>query len=77
MKKLTSIETANDVILNLSYIFLSITGKPIGEAVLYFGCRKSSEDYIYEEELNNFLEDGTLTHVSSVVKMFFTEKGHR
>lgn len=36
-------------------------GKPIGETILYFGCRKRSEDYLYEEEIAGYLENGTLT----------------
>lgn len=41
--------------------FLRKEGKPIGEAVLYFGCRKKSEDYLYQEELEEYLANGTLT----------------
>lgn len=36
-------------------------GKPIGETVLYFGCRRQDEDYIYEDELKKFKDDGALT----------------
>ncbi|XP_067144263.1 NADPH--cytochrome P450 reductase [Centruroides vittatus] len=36
-------------------------GKPVGETILYFGCRKKSEDFLYEEELINYKNDGTLT----------------
>lgn len=36
-------------------------GKPVGETILYFGCRKESEDFLYNEELKQYLEDGTLT----------------
>ena len=36
----------------------------MGDAILYFGCRKRSEDYIYEDELKNYMDDGTLTKVS-------------
>ncbi|CAG9830632.1 unnamed protein product [Diabrotica balteata] len=36
-------------------------GKPVGDTVLYFGCRKSSEDYIYEEELVEYHKSGLLT----------------
>ncbi|XP_014294444.1 NADPH--cytochrome P450 reductase isoform X1 [Halyomorpha halys] len=35
-------------------------GKPVGETILYFGCRKKSEDFIYEEELNEFVQNGSL-----------------
>jgi len=29
--------------------------------VLFFGCRKKSEDYIYEDELTSYEGNGTLT----------------
>lgn len=28
--------------------------------MLFFGCRNKAEDYIYEDELAKYLEDGTL-----------------
>ena len=37
------------------------TGKPVGETILYFGCRHSNEDYIYEEELALYKDEGLLT----------------
>ena len=43
---------------------IMFSGKQVGDAILYFGCRKRSEDYIYEDELKNYLDDGTLTKVS-------------
>lgn len=42
-------------------IYLHLTGKPIGETILYFGCRKQSEDFLYEEELKQYVEDGVLS----------------
>ena len=33
----------------------------VGASILYFGCRRSQEDYIYHEELDGFVQDGTLT----------------
>ena len=36
-------------------------GKPVGETLLYFGCRHRSEDYIYEDELLNYEAEGLLT----------------
>lgn len=36
-------------------------GKTVGETVLYFGCRKRSEDYLYDTELEQYERDGTLT----------------
>jgi NADPH-ferrihemoprotein reductase len=37
-----------------------VTGKPVGETVLFFGCRKSSEDFIYREELEEYVKKGVL-----------------
>ena len=28
--------------------------------MLFFGCRKKSEDYIYEDELTSYEKDGTI-----------------
>uniref|UniRef100_U5EZ84 NADPH--cytochrome P450 reductase n=1 Tax=Corethrella appendiculata TaxID=1370023 RepID=U5EZ84_9DIPT len=36
-------------------------GKTIGQTILYFGCRKKSEDYIYQEELEDYEKRGLLT----------------
>lgn len=33
----------------------------IGDTILYFGCRRSNEDYIYEQELKSYVKDKTLT----------------
>lgn len=35
-------------------------GKTIGDTVLYFGCRKRSEDFIYDEELENYSKSGLI-----------------
>lgn len=35
-------------------------GKDVGETVLYFGCRKRKEDFIYEEELLEYEKSGLL-----------------
>lgn len=35
--------------------------KPVGDTILYFGCRKKSEDFLYEEELNEYVANKTLT----------------
>ncbi|XP_049808525.1 NADPH--cytochrome P450 reductase [Schistocerca nitens] len=35
-------------------------GKPVGDTILYFGCRKKSEDFIYQDELEQCVNDGTL-----------------
>jgi len=35
-------------------------GKPVGPTVLYFGCRNKEQDYIYQEELEAWKEDGLL-----------------
>lgn len=40
--------------------FLKDEGKPVGETILYFGCRKKAEDYIYQNELEEFVNNGVL-----------------
>uniref|UniRef100_A0A915L6H1 NADPH--cytochrome P450 reductase n=1 Tax=Romanomermis culicivorax TaxID=13658 RepID=A0A915L6H1_ROMCU len=37
--------------------------KPLGDATLYFGCRNRRHDFIYREELESHLADGTLRHL--------------
>jgi len=33
---------------------------PVGRNVLYFGCKRPDQDYLYESELTQFKEEGTL-----------------
>jgi NADPH-ferrihemoprotein reductase len=40
--------------------FLHKEGKPVGETILFFGCRKKAEDFIYQEELDAYIESGIL-----------------
>ena len=49
-------------------------GKPTGEAYLYFGCRHKAEDYIYQEEMENYLAEGTL---SQIYTAFSRDQAHK
>ena len=40
--------------------FIRDQGKPVGETILYFGCRFKNEDYLYREELERYVENGTI-----------------
>jgi NADPH-ferrihemoprotein reductase len=40
--------------------FLKEEGKAVGDTILYFGCRKKAEDFIYQQELEQFVEKGVL-----------------
>ncbi|ODN02614.1 NADPH--cytochrome P450 reductase [Orchesella cincta] len=45
--------------------YMKDEGKPVGESILFFGCRKKAEDFIYQEELDEYVNKGVLTmHVA-------------
>lgn len=41
-----------------------IVGAELGPAYLFFGCRKKSQDYIYEQELAMYARNGVLQRLS-------------
>ncbi|XP_028662860.1 P450 (cytochrome) oxidoreductase b isoform X1 [Erpetoichthys calabaricus] len=44
--------------------WLKQQGKEVGETVLYYGCRHKNEDYLYQEELEQFEKEGVLTKLN-------------
>ncbi|XP_041948537.1 NADPH--cytochrome P450 reductase-like isoform X1 [Alosa sapidissima] len=42
-------------------------GKEVGETVLYYGCRHRNEDFLYQEELEEFERRGVLTQLNVAV----------
>lgn len=51
-------------------IIIYLKGREIGKMILYFGCRKKEEDFIYEDELKEYVSNGTLT---KVIKYIFKQ----
>lgn len=43
---------------------LSVAGKEVGETILYFGCRCKNEDFLYQQELEEFERAGVLTQLN-------------
>ncbi|XP_056593351.1 NADPH--cytochrome P450 reductase isoform X1 [Triplophysa dalaica] len=39
-------------------------GKDVGETILYFGCRHRNEDFLYQQELEEFERAGVLTQLN-------------
>lgn len=44
----------------LIFSMSTFSGKEVGDTILYFGCRKSKEDYLYHEELAQYAQSGSL-----------------
>ena len=42
-------------------IYCDFSGKPVGKTILYFGCRNKAVDFIYDNELNEYVSSGSLT----------------
>jgi len=40
--------------------FYASEGKPVGDTILFFGCRKKAEDFIYQDELQEHINSGVL-----------------
>ncbi|MXQ82680.1 hypothetical protein E5288_WYG009672 [Bos mutus] len=49
---------------SLAHLATLAPGKEVGETLLYYGCRRSDEDYLYREELAGFHKDGALTQLN-------------
>lgn len=49
-------------------------GLEVGRSVLFFGCRRRDEDFIYENELLSYTQDGTLTNLYTAFSREGVEK---
>jgi len=49
-------------------------GKDTGPMVLYFGCRHHAHDFIYEEEMKEYVESGVLTELNVAFSRVHADK---
>lgn len=56
-------------------VALQAAGKAIGRSLLFFGCRHPQQDFIYQDELNRFVEAG-VTEVSCAFSRVEGQKKH-
>lgn len=52
----------------------SVLGLETGETVLFFGCRRDDEDFLYKEELKRAIEAGALTRLHTAFSRQQAEK---
>lgn len=45
----------------LNVVMILVPGKMVGETRLYFGCRHKAVDFLYEEELQSYVDEGSLS----------------
>lgn len=50
------------------------SGKEVGPLALFYGCRHPEHDYIYNEELENYLQSGLLTELHLAFSRILNEK---
>lgn len=50
------------------------SGIAVGEAILYYGCRQRSKDFIYSDELETYVKRGALTSLKVAFSRDQTEK---
>ncbi|GAX85062.1 hypothetical protein CEUSTIGMA_g12482.t1 [Chlamydomonas eustigma] len=43
---------------------LKKSGKELGQAIMFYGCRNQATDYLYREELEGFLEEGVISELN-------------
>ena len=80
LKNQLSIESLITSRLNYLYVLLMecfliifliiVIGKPVGDTILYFGCRNKSLDFIYEDELQKYQDAGKTIQISFIVWKF-------
>jgi NADPH-ferrihemoprotein reductase len=71
----TGIAPMRALLQERSYLRNTHKGAVFGRSILYFGCRNSKHDFLYEEELEAFQKEGTLDKLYTA---FSREKpGHK